>query len=481
MSSPLPIMPDPKNENTPPPQSRLSWFARLIYGVGGLTSLFGNYTVKALAVPFYQMTLHVDPALLGVAMAIPRFWDAITDPFMGYISDRTQSRWGRRRPYIVLGAILSGLAYMLIWWVPLNWSPNAQVGWFLATLLLFFTCMTIWNVPYISLGYELTPDYDERTSVMGVVSFAGQIASMIAPWVFPLAQLALFASLVQGIHVVTAAVGIVLIGIAGMIPGLFSRERYARSAPRPATSTTSRARLWRTFGSVLGNRNMILLLGMQLAGAVSSIFASGIDYYVIVYYMCEGDVARGSVLKGALSTTYAVAGLLSVPLIVQASKRFDKRNTLIGIYALNAIGAGLAWFTFTPAFPWLILVNPFLCTFVYTSTLLKNSMVADICDADELKSGERREGSYSALFAWMHKMSMSFSFLAAGVILNVAGFDAKLGGGQSPQTLTTLRLVLTGVPALSSLIPIVLLLFYSIDRNRASDTRTALEARRGAL
>ena len=205
------------------------------------------------------------------------------------------------------------------------------------------------------------------------------------------------------------------------------------------------------------------------------------DFYVIVYYMFDGDLATGATWKAILSTGFAVAGFISVPLLIKASSRFDKCTTLKGVYVLNLVGSLLSWFIFNPHFPWLLLLNPILCTHVYTANLLKQSMVADICDEDELDTGHRHEGSYGALFAWVHKTAMSLSFLAAGVVLNLVGFDSALGGDQAVGVTTKIRLVLVVVPALSSIVSLYLLSRYNLNRQRAAEIRAELENRRGQL
>ena len=474
-------MPDPADSvPAAAPVSHLSWREKIGYGVGGSTMFFGTNTVKTLAIPFFQMTLNVNPALLGLAMAVPRLWDAFTDPVMGYLSDTTRSRWGRRRPYIFIGALLSCLSYIAIWFVPLGWTPNAQVGWYLVTSLVFFTALTMWLVPYTSLGYEMTPDYDERTSVMGISSIATQISQFAGPWIFPLAQLAIFTSVVQGLRVITVVIGFVFIAGVGILPALLAKERYA-SLEQQQASSGPKPNIWKTFRQAFRNRNMALLMGLQLAGAISSIFASGLDFYVIVYYMFDGDLTTGATWKAILSTGFAVCGFISVPLLIKASRRFDKCATLQGVYVLNMIGAVATWFVFNPSHPWLILLNPMLCTHVYTAGLLKQSMVADICDEDELATGHRHEGSYGALFAWVHKTAMSLSFLAAGVVLNMVGFDSTLGGNQAAGVTTNIRLVLVAVPFLSSAVSLLLLSRYNLNRQRATEIRAALEARRGQL
>src|SRR5690606_14981220 len=141
------LMSSPSVESQFPPRTepqvvaahhRVPWNERLAFGVGGLTMAIGAMGIKNLAIPVYQMTLKVDPALLGLMLAIPRFWDALTDPLIGHISDHTRSRFGRRRPFIIVGGLLAGLSFALVWRVPADWPQAWILGWFLVTSLLYY-------------------------------------------------------------------------------------------------------------------------------------------------------------------------------------------------------------------------------------------------------------------------------------------------------------------------------------------------------
>ncbi|HEX2100184.1 MAG TPA: MFS transporter, partial [Candidatus Synoicihabitans sp.] len=180
----------------------MSFWEKTALGAGHLPLFLGYAAVNSFAVPVYQMTLQLDPALLALALAIPRFWDAMTDPAMGVISDNTHSRWGRRRPYIVIGAILQGLAFGLIWMVPGSWGQGATAAWLVVTLLLFYSCFTVYSVPLYSLTYEMTPDYQERTRVAAFSGFFDKSGEFVYQWIFPLTQLALFSSVLMGVRTV---------------------------------------------------------------------------------------------------------------------------------------------------------------------------------------------------------------------------------------------------------------------------------------
>ncbi|MEN9404226.1 MAG: hypothetical protein RL091_2929, partial [Verrucomicrobiota bacterium] len=164
------------------------------------------------------------------------------------------------------------------------------------------------------------------------------------------------------------------------------------------------------------------------------------------------------------------------------SRRFDKRSTLRIIYILAAAGGLMKLVFFNPAHPWLMLFDPILCGPVYVGlTVLVPSMVADLCDADELQSGQRREGLYGAVLSWLRKTGMSLAFLGSGLMLNLVGFDAALKGAQSEGTLLGIRLLVALTTCFTSLIALFALHHYRLNESRAREIRAELESRRGAI
>ncbi len=464
---------------TPAAADRVSWRERIAYGVGGLPVQFGEAGVKTLAVPVYQMTLAIDPAVLGLVMALPRLIDAFTDPLMGHISDRTTSRWGRRRPYIAVGAWLTAAAFMAIWFVPEAWSKNGQLAWFFCTSTLFFLCNTVWGVPYQSLGYEITPDYHERTRVMSVQAIFIKVAGLGYQWMFPLAQLAIFASVMQGVRSVGIAAGLLVFGLAGFVPALIVRERFANRAGEN-TDGAARNTFWASCLAVWGNRGMRVLATLTLLQVIAGMLSGALDFYLIVYYMFQGDLVQGAVWKGILSSCYAAVGFAAIWPAAWLSRRLDKRSALAVIYAMAAVGGLLKWVFFNPAHPWLLVFDPLLCGPVYVGlSVLLPSMMADICDEDELRGGQRREGMFGAVLSWLRKTGWSLGLLGSGLALNFVGFDAALKGHQSPDTITGIRLCMALTTSLTSVVALLVLPFYRLDKHRAADIRAQLEARRG--
>ena len=471
---------------------------KIVLGLGMLSSFFGYVAVNSLAYPVYNMILGVSPALIGFALLVPRLWDAFTDPVMGVISDNFHSRWGRRKPFIVIGALLMGLVFGLLWMAPVQWSENVKIAYFIVMQILFFTFFTVFYVPYTALTYEMTPDYNERTRVMSVTAFFHKTGEFIYQWAIPLASLislTFFAdSLLEdqelslgGIRLTGWIIGLVGLSLFGILPGLFVRERFQK-----AIEKQQKVKFWQSFMQAFSSLPFLILVSVIVLNTLSGVLAMGIDHFILVYFMGDGDIALGSIWKGLLSSGYAVVGFASIPIINIMASRLGKKGTLYFVYGLMVFGGIMKWFIFTPGHPIfyigkiaidpIILIDPLLCGPMWVAVkILLASMMADICDEDELRHGKRREGMFGAVFSWVEKMTISLSFLGTGLALAWSGFNQELGGAQAPETFTMMRLFLAGAPAITAVFALVAIYFYPINAERASNTRKSLEERRGVV
>jgi glycoside/pentoside/hexuronide:cation symporter, GPH family len=460
------------------PEDKVGFREKLAFGVGTLPVFFAIAGVGSFAVPVYQMTLKVPLLYFGIALSIPRFLDAFFDTWMGRISDNTQSRWGRRKPYIIAGAFLQALFFGLIWMVPTTWSSPAIVGYLIGAQILFYAAYSIYSVPYNSLGYELTPDYNERTSVWSFATFFNKVGECGYNWIFALTALAIFSSALQGIHVVGWTLAIVIFCGLGVIPGLFVKERFFVQATKQ-----EKVRIWPAIKAAASNRAFMLLLALTALQIGAGMLASNIDYYLIVYYMFGGDVAHGSIWKGSLSTSYALLGIAWVFPVSWLARRYGKHIALGISFVLVLLGSAGKWYLYTPGHPWKILFDCLLCGPVWVAIYtLTPSMLADICDEDELKYGLRREGIFGALLFWIQKTGYSFGFLGAMLTIALTGFDNTTAGSMpSASSILSMRLVLTISTAVWAIAALVILKFYPLNQKRAEEIRRALEARRGKV
>jgi GPH family glycoside/pentoside/hexuronide:cation symporter len=475
-------------------QDKVPVYEKTALGAGALAAFFGYAGVSVLAYPVYNMMLGVSAAWIGVALMVPRLWDAITDPLMGRISDNFHSRFGRRRPFIVMGALAMGLLFGLIWHVPAGWSDPLKLTWFIAFQILYFTAYTVFSVPYNALTYEMTPDYNERTRVMSFCAFFHKLGELLGGWMLPIAT-ALGIWLVAGADDLTMPgvlamgwiVGIGIMAVIGSLPGLLVKERFSRK-----TEKQHKVKLWDSIKGACSSAPFLILVAIIVLNTLSGVLAMGIDQYLLVYFMNNGDKAAGLIQKGLLTTGYGVVGFAAIPVITWLASRFGKKGSLFFVYGLMVFGGIMKWYIFTPGHPIfyignvaidpIILIDPLLCGPMWVAVkIMLASMMADICDEDELKHGQRREGMFSAVFSWIEKMVVSLAYLGTGFALALAHFNPDLGGNQAPETFTRMRLFLAGAPALTAVFAIVALIFYPITAQRAAQTRRQLEERRGAV
>lgn len=446
-------------------------------GVGGFPFFTGGMAVQYLAQPIYQIVLGLNPMLFGLAMTIPRVVDAFTDPIMGAISDNFRSRWGRRRPFVFAGAVLSGLTFASIWFVPRDASNAVLFGFLLTTTLLFFGAFTIFGVPLTSLSYEMTPDYHERTRVMAYWSFFVTTGNFAINWYAPATHWDVFGDPVTGARWVGLFIGVVILAGLGVIPALFSRERFysaARSQAKISFLTAVR--------QAASSQPMLMLICLLLALNFCGTIAGSLAQYIVIFHVCDGDIKEGLFLNSLNGTGFAIVGFVFIPVIARLSRRFGKRNAMFAVLGLAAVGGAAKWFIFTPSVPYLLLLDAVLNGPVWVALgVLVPSMMADLCDYDELRHGQRREGIISAVFTWITKVGLSFTFAFSGLALTLSGFDEKLGVNQPEGTVSMMRALFTLSSVLAPLLGILSLKFYPISEQRAGEIRQALEARRGRI
>jgi GPH family glycoside/pentoside/hexuronide:cation symporter len=449
---------------------RVSGTQKLALGAGFFAMFFAQQSVSVLAIPFYQMTLGVDPFLLGLALTLPLLLGTLLGPWVGHLSDHHQSRFGRRRPFILVASWACCLFFGLIWMVPTGWGELAHLLYFVVFSLLFYIAATFMSVPMTCLSYEMSPDYHQRTEIMGFTTYFLKLGSLLYQWLFPLAQLAIFSSVFVGIRYVGWGVALFIFGLLGTLAACYSKEVVRRSAVTfpPVTLRQS----LKTLKTNKGLRVLLLLTVLQMAGGA---FTASMDYYLLVYFIAQGDIAQGSIFKGWLSMAYAAFGFLTVPLIAALSCRVGKIKALQLIYILTLVGGACKWFIFTPqGYGW-IWLDALLCTAVWTAmTMLIPSMMADLCDEDELQHGQRREGVFVAIHSWVTSLSAALALLLAGLSLNLIGFDAQLSAAQNPDSILAMRVILALGTMLFAFCSLLLVRRYHLDAQGSQQISLAL-------
>jgi glycoside/pentoside/hexuronide:cation symporter, GPH family len=451
-----------------PLRTRIGW------GMGGLADNYIMNTWAVLAMPVYNIALGMDPVMVGIALAVPRFFDAITDPWIGNVSDNTRSRWGRRRPYIFAGALLSALLLPLLWSPP--FSGHTEMFWyFMCVSLIYALAYTAFVIPYTALGYEITPDYDQRTRVLAWRMYIGLIGSFTIPWLYKLCLLPIFdGDAVLGARWVSVGLALV-IAVTGIMPALVCREAVATQAQEKIGFLNAILQTCR-------NRAFLLLLVAYVI-IIGGLFTSGaLGLYVNIYYVCGGDKSFAATIGGLAGSIMAGVSYISLPLVTWISTRWGKRHAMITGLLFAVVGIASLRITMTPAMPYLQLVSSVIIGLgLQGCWLMVSSMVADICDEDELRTGLRREGMYGAVTSFALKAALAGTALAGGFALKLSGYDSATAEqvGQVPMdVIARLKAMFIGLQCLALLLAIVLIAFYPITRARALQTRAILDARR---
>jgi GPH family glycoside/pentoside/hexuronide:cation symporter len=468
------------------PEDRVPLGQKMAFGSGHLANQLFPAALGVFMVVLV-MSLNMNPVLAGILGALPRLLDALTDPIMGFISDNTRSKWGRRKPYILLGSVITGIAFMVMWQLNPENSQTYNFFYFLVVSIFFYIGYTIFATPLIGLGYEMTPDYNERTRLMAVSQWMGQIAWMIAPWFWVIIyDPDIFASAPEGARMLAIWVGAICM-ILGILPAFFNKEMIVPDQSKMAN--LSMKEMAKNVSQFIRGIKLTLKNGpfMKLCGATFFIFngfqtIAQFAMFIIVYYLFNGDKVASGTWPAWFGTVSALAtAILVIPIVTKISERYGKKNAFIIATLISIIGYALKWWGFNPENPWLIFMPiPFLSFGIGGLFTLMMSMTADVCDLDELNNGERREGMFGAVYWWMVKLGTALALLTSGIVLQAVGFNESIDQ-QSAETLVNLRIADIVIPIATAIMAIVIVWKYDITEEKAHQIRAALIARRGRV
>jgi glycoside/pentoside/hexuronide:cation symporter, GPH family len=405
----------------------------LAYGAGGIIPI-ALFNVAGILVGLMgNISLGLNAFWLGVILIIPRLWDAVSDPLIGHISDNTRTRWGRRRPFLLIGGILVAVFFVAMWWIPKGdmvrlWFPSEagfqwfQLSYILFTLLLFYTACTIFEIPHGALGMEMTTDYHERTRLFSAKSFVGNLFAMSTPWLFALASMEMFkgpgGNEADGMRYVSIMIAGVLIPLSFWWTYKLREPGFVRVVKQQKTP------FWSDMKHTFSNRNFIMLTLTIFTLAMGFNFVNLLGSYIPIFYVFGGDKVAGAYLLGINGTVWAITGLLAVFPLNWISPKLGKRSTLVLAILLMSLAQLSKIVCYNPAYPYLIVIPTVLLSagmlFFFT---LGSSMVGDICDEDDLNTGTRTEGTFYSVFWWFIKMGTALASFVAGALIVFTMFD----------------------------------------------------------
>jgi len=447
--------------------NRLSLRTKLLFSTGDLST-----SIPLAILMFFQLYFLTDVARLrpdyaGWAVGAGRIWDAINDPLFGLLSDRIRTRWGRRRVLLLFGAVPLGLSFMLMWIVP----GLGQLGlaiYYALVFILFDTAFTLVHVGYNSLTPEMTSDYDERSSLNGyrmVFSISGTLGAIILATVLGWS--------IKDQRLLYGLIGFIL-GLAAMIPPLvvfsITRERPAEELPEPLP-------MRQAIQSTLSNYPFRLVMGLYLLSWTTASILAAVLIYFATYYLRVPEQANYFVL---LAQGMAI---LFIPVVVWLSRRLDKRRAFIlgaatwiavflGIFSLRADQVTLGY-----------VLAALSGLGIATAYVIPWAMVPDIIEYDQLRTGQRREGSYYSFASFFQKLATGLAIWGIGQALAWANYITPgLGEAppiQPPQAIQVIRIFAGPVPAILLILAIICAWYYPISRESHKATLEQLAEREG--
>lgn len=456
---------------------------KIAFGVG----MFANQMFPAI-LGIFMVVLVQDLGFPGWMWSLiyffPRIFDSITDPIMGFISDNTKSKWGRRRQYVLIGGIIMGIAYIFMWQLYKENTLEYNFWYFFLWSIIFYLGLTFFSVPYVAMGYEMSDDFHERTNIMAVAQWIGQWAWVIAPWFwiimydpewFPSADVA-----VRELAIWVA----IPCAICAMVPALFIKDK---STVNEDYEPLNAANIGGSLKKILESFKEAFKIAefRKICGATFLIFnafntVAALTFFVIVYKLFNGDAEATGIwvalfgCLGALGTTFIV-----IPTVTLMSKKMGKKKAFMWAQAISVVGYIMLYFLFVPGKPWMYIIALPLFSFGIGSLFtIMMSMTADVIDIDELNSGKRREGIFGAIYWWMVKVGFAIAGALSGVIIALVGFDPDLATTEQPGAVDGLHAFFCFFPMVGTLVAMLIMRSYNVSEKRANEIREELESRK---
>jgi GPH family glycoside/pentoside/hexuronide:cation symporter len=468
-------------------QARLPLWLKLIYGTGEWSyASFGTLRQIFYAI-FLTDVVGLDARLASFAALVGVIWDAINDPIVGVISDRVKMRWGRRRPFLLFFSIPFGLSFLLLWWAPPWHNQIALMLTVMFAYMLSDTFQTLVSVPYNTLTPEITPDYDERTTLTGFRMFFNLLASLVTAVVAPMivkGAVQAGASSQQGYITVAALFG----GMAAL-PFLLIFA-VVRERPRDPAQAEEEIPLRETWRAAWANIPFRFATGVYMLNWITFDLVALMLPFFLIYWVSQGNsVASVNLLGDKIAIQSVVLGLLliiavvALPLWTWLSHRFSKRSAYIiamGFWAM----VQMVILTVQPGQVSFILVLAILAgVSVSSAHVLPDAIFPDVLEWDELRTRRRREGIYYGMKNFVRKMAGALAIFLALQVLGWFGYQSPPPGvtqfQQSGSALSAIRFMTGPVGALLLCSAIIVAWFYPLTRERHARIRRLLVRRRG--
>lgn len=444
--------------------SSLSRHTKWIYGFGDISFSLTNTILAVYFAIFLTDVVGLAPRLAAAAIFIGRSWDYINDPLVGHLSDRTRTRWGRRRPYLLFGALPFALCFILLWVRP-AWNNSIGLAVYYAiAYVLFDASFTLVNMPYIALTPELTADYDERTNLTSFRMFFSIAGSLIA-FTIPLAIIGTFvpqnANRVLGMSI--------LFGLFCMLPVWLV---FFNTRERSDFMVAEQPRLFQSLRAAFKNRPFIFGAGIFLFTWIAVDILQTTLLFFLKYVLLR------ETQSDLIMATIFVTAIFALPLWNWASRRWDKRRAyIVGIAFWATVQLVIVSLSASTSLAFLLTLCMLAGIGVSAAHVLPWSIIPDAVEWDEYRTGERHEGMFYSLISLMQKVASSIAIPLILLLLDATGYVPN-ASQQASSALTGIRLVVGPIPAVLLWAGILFALLYPLSRAEHAHVVAELEQRR---
>jgi GPH family glycoside/pentoside/hexuronide:cation symporter len=471
-------------------RDRIPVLTKMAYGLGTALDMWGLWLYPSVGFAVFSIYLGVDAKWVGLAMTLIRLYDAFSDPWMGWISDNVRTRFGRRRPFILIAGILCGLGLPILFCVSHSWADKSFLGisaifWFMIfSNMIYIPVFSAFTVPYNSLANELTPDYEERTSLMTYRSAMQKVFEVASFYALRFTNLACFLipgtdkhDVLRGMQVYSCILGVVMAVFAVIIFLRVKERYYEKLVVKSQEHISLKSALYET----LTCRPFLFMLLVGASFNLGTSMLGTLGYYATVYYVCAGNQGLGNDWNFWMGLAYMFGGLIGAPILNRVAYYLGKRRALI---TTSCIGIGAyagSWYLYTPHIQWLQTVAAGLMGLTASGLwMLYGSICADVIDYDELHTGKRREGSFTSCGTYILKLGSALGGLLAGYVISSVGGNAALQAG-APETILRIRIMLSAIPIVGMVLVIIFISQVPLTKKICEEIRLKLEARRGQV
>lgn len=445
-------------------KDRLSPLTKLAYGAGDFGFAFSDTALAVLFAIFLTDVVGLAPSLAALAVFVGRSWDYVNDPLIGYLADRTRTRWGRRKPFLIFGFIPFGMAFAMLWWRPPFENPWMLAGYYALAYFCFDSLFTLVSMPFMALTPELTQDYDERTSLTSYRMAFSLLGSLVA-FVVPLMMIG---EMRPGNVDKVFRMGLIF-GAACALPLLFTvfgtRERpeYA-SQPQPG--------LRDSLNAVRRNRPFWFATGIFLFTWTAVDIIQAMLLFFLKYRMnlaAESDLVAAAVF---------VTALIVLPFWVWAAQKTDKRKSYVwGMLFFASVMIVLIFVDPSLGFAAVLSLAALAGVGISAVHVLTWAIIPDAVEVDELQSGARHEGMFYALVTLLKKAASSIAIPLTLLVLDWSGYVSN-AAQQTESAVWAIRILTGPVPSVLLVGGILFALYYPLDRAAHAQTRAEIESRR---